>query len=145
MKFNDHIGASALEGSTTLPPVRTGVPNSPILPVLLRILIQFAIVCLSLQMMIDSYEDQNISAHAKPHDMALRRASGMSSGTTAAQQRFLHDSIDFRDARNCLHARDDPFTKRGGEGSVYPPADVDSRLAAQNARASRSYTSAPAP
>ena len=94
MKFNKNDGASALEGSTTPPLIRMGVPNSMILPVLLRILILFAIVLVSIQAMIDptsfetKAEEQNISMQAgRP---ALRQLGNMPSGTNTARRRLPH-------------------------------------------------------
>ena len=66
MKFNNNDGASALEESATPPSITicmVEVHIGMILSVLLRILIPFAIVCLSIQMMIDPF--QSIFTHAE--------------------------------------------------------------------------------
>ena len=91
MKFNNNDGASALEESTTPTSITICLVGvHMILFVLLRILILFAIVCLSMQTMIDPI--QNIFTHAE--HPALRQSSKMLSGN--ALQRFPHDSIDNR-------------------------------------------------
>ena len=89
MKFNNNDGASALEESATPPSITicmVEVHIGMILSVLLRILIPFAIVCLSIQMMIDPF--QSIFTHAE--HPALRQSSNVSSGN--ALQRFPHNS-----------------------------------------------------
>ena len=83
---------SLQEESNPPPPTCLGVHVSIIYPVLLRTLILFAIVCMSIWTMIDlnsSAEDQHISIHAEPS--ALRHSDEISSGT--ALRRFRHNSF----------------------------------------------------
>ena len=151
MKFNNNDGASALEESATPPSITicmVEVHIGMILSVLLRILIPFAIVCLSMQTMIDPI--QNIFKHAE--HPAPRQSSNVSSGNVL--QRFLHDSID-----NCgddlisktfwnssIHQEPVPASprpsSRNERGESLPPADNEPTLSALTASASCSSISA---